>query len=382
MKNSDYINSFDYIRTDRDATTIANTIVASRNDPKKKDIWYNSQLQLLKAIILYCKYEMPFDKRNIGGVLEFIREHDPNQDEEDGISDLDEVFLELDCKHPARIAYECGFMKSQKETRASIMLSLITTIGDYSESEVMEFMSKSDFLYEEVATKKTIIYVIIPLMDSSWEGIINLFFNQFFNELYLVGAKNNTRLPRTIIFYLDEFTNLGKFEDYENFLSTCRGYGISCCTIVQHITQLQERYGDKKADSIIGDCAIKLCLGNVNETTQKYFSSLMGTATIKVETGSSSVTKGKSGSSSTSDSYTYIKRKLMEPDEISVLRSDECICIISGKYPIILKKAKQFEVFPGITKENRVNQYDYKRNTSELAKSYVEEQMYLDTKKG
>lgn len=59
-------------------------------------------------------------------------------------------------------------------------------------------------------------------------------------------------------------------------MATCRGYGIGVLTIVQSITQLQEKYGREQAESILGNCGTKICLGNVNETTAKYFSGLMG----------------------------------------------------------------------------------------------------------
>ncbi|MGF6950111.1 hypothetical protein QF028_002616 [Neobacillus sp. B4I6] len=197
--------------------------------------------------------------------------------------------------------------------------------------------------------RKIALYVIIPVMDSTWEGLINLFFNQMFQELYKVGAKNRAKLPHPVVFILDEFPNLGKFPDYERFLATCRGYGIGVLTIVQNITQLQERYGREQAESILGNCGTKICLGNVNETTAKYFSQLMGKTTAKVETGSSSESKGKSSSSSSSSSYSYAARNLMNEDEILTMHKDDCIIIITGKHPIKAKKAYQYLLFPNVS---------------------------------
>lgn len=366
MKISDHYNPFDYVRKDRDATTVANAMVAAKNDPKRKDMWYNSQLGLLKALILYSIYEMPVEKRNMPGILDFLQDFDPEQNGEEGVSSLDEQFLKLGKKHPARRAYELGLKKSQKETRASILISLLTTIGDYIDEEVSEFTSSSDFFLSDVGKRKIALYVIIPVMDSTWEGLINLFFTQMFQELYILGNENNAKLPRSVIFKLDEFPNLGRFNDYEKFLATCRGYGIACCTILQNITQLQERYGREQAESILGNCGIKLCLGNVNNTTAKYFSELAGKTTVKVETSSKSTSKGnKSDSSSSSQNFSYTGRNLINADEIEHMDKDESILIITGKYPIRLKKAKQFEIFPGITEQYRIKQKDYNRYTTD-----------------
>jgi len=374
MGISDHYNPFGYVRKDLDATTVANTIVSAKNDPKRKDIWFNAQLGLLKALILYAKSEFHPDKRNMEGILDFLQEFDPEANE-DGESELDDKFMELDKRHPARRSYELGFKKSQEKTRASIIISLLTTIGDYVDDEVAAFTSGNDFFFEDIGTKKVALYVLIPTMDSTWEGLINLFFTQLFQELYLLGDKNGAKLPVPTVFLLDEFPNLGKFNNYEEFLATCRGYRIACCTILQNNTQLMDKYGKDKAESILGNCAIKICLGNVNDTTAAYFSNLMGKATIKVETGGSSISKGKTGSSSSSSNFSYSQRSLMNADEILTMSEKDSIVIIAGKYPIKAKKAIQFQLYPGLVDEYEVSQMDYKRKISPAAKELYEKEV-------
>jgi len=364
MEKSDHYNSFDYVNKDIQASTVANAYVAAKNNPDKKDVWYLSQMSLLKALILYAKYEFPVKNRNMEGILDFLQEFDPEEDEE-GVSELDEQFMMLERRHPARRAYELGFKKSEEKTRTSILISLLTTIGDFVDEEVAEFTSRSDFYLGDLGTRKIALYVIIPVMDDTWQGLINLFFTQMFNELYQVGAKNGTKLPQPVFFILDEFPNLGKFKGYEEFLATCRGYGIGVATIVQNITQLQAIYGKEKAESILGNCAVKICLGGVNETSAKYFRDLMDNATVKVETGSTSHSKGQSESNSSSDSYSYTSRSLKTTGEILRMDDDESIVIITGKHPIIAKKAKQFELFPGVTELFPISQMDYESVTSE-----------------
>jgi len=364
MEKSDGYNSFDYVNKDIQASTVANAYVAAKNNPDKKDVWYLSQMSLLKALILYSKYEFPVENRNMEGILDFLQEFDPEQDEE-GVSELDEQFMMLERKHPARRAYELGFKKSEERTRTSILISLLTTIGDFVDAEVAEFTRRSDFYLGDLGTRKIALYVIIPVMDDTWQGLINLFFTQMFNELYQVGAKNGAKLPQPVFFILDEFPNLGKFKGYEEFLATCRGYGIGVATIVQNITQLQALYGKEKAESILGNCAVKICLGGVNETSAKYFSDLMDKATVKVETGSTSHSKGKNESNSSSDSYSFTSRSLKTAGEILTMDDDESIVIITGKHPIIAKKAKQFELFPGATELFPISQMDYESVTSE-----------------
>lgn len=374
MSLSDHYNPFGYVRRDLDATTVANTIVSAKNDPKRKDIWFNAQLGLLKALILYAKTEFHPNKRNMEGILDFLQEFDPEANE-DGDSELDMKFMALHKRHPARRSYELGFKKSQEKTRASIIISLLTTIGDYVDDEVADFTSNNDFFFEDIGTKKVALYVLIPTMDTTWEGLINLFFTQMFQELYLLGDKNRAKLPVPLVLLLDEFPNLGKFENYETFLATCRGYRIACCTILQNFTQLMDKYGKDKAESILGNCAINICLGNVNYTTAEYFSKDMGPGTAKVETGGRSFSRGGSGSSSSSSNYSFSRRSLLNPDEIRTLSENESIIIISGKYPIKAKKAIQFQLYPGLVEQYEVSQMDYKRKISDEAKAYLENEI-------
>ncbi|MFA1782414.1 VirD4-like conjugal transfer protein, CD1115 family [Bacillus velezensis] len=368
---SDHYNPFGYVRKDLDATTVANTIVSAKNDPKKKDIWFNAQLGLLKSLILYARSEFHPKKRNMEGILDFLQEFDPESNEE-GESELDGKFMSLHKRHPARRSYELGFKKSQEKTRGSIIISLLTTIGDYVDDEVADFTSSNDFFFEDIGKKKIALYVLIPTMDKTWEGLINLFFTQMFQELYLLGDKHGAKLPTPVVFLLDEFPNLGKFDSYEEFLATCRGYRISCCTIFQNYTQLMDKYGKEKAESILGNCAIKICLGNVNDTTAKYFSDLMGKTTVKVDTGSSSLSKGKSGGASSSQSYNYTGRLLMNPDEIQTMDKKTSLVLLSGKHPIKCEKAFQFALFPNLVDEYEVSQMDYKRKISQEAKEQFE----------
>ena len=369
MEASDRYNPFGYVRNDIDATTVANSIVSAKNDPRKKDVWYNAQLGLLKSLILYASSEFPPDKRNMGGILDFLQEFDPEANE-DGESELDNQFMALDIRHPARRSYELGFKKSQKNTRGSIIISLLTTIGDYVDDVVTNFTSTNDFFFQEIGKKKIALYILIPTMDKTWESLINLFFSQMFQELYLLGDNNGAKLPVPTLFLLDEFPNLGKFNDFEEFLATCRGYRIACSVILQNHSQMIDKYGREKAESILGNCAFKLCLGNVNESTATYFSNLTGKTTVKVDTQGHSVSRGKTGSSSTSDNTSYVQRPLMFPDEIQRMAPMDSLLVISGKYPIKLKKAVQFKLFPDLLDRYQVSQQTYKNHMSDETKEY------------
>ena len=145
-------------------------------------------------------------------------------------------------------------------------------------------------------------------------------------------------------------------------------------TICQTLTQLQALYGREKAESILGNHAVKICLNAANDVTAKYFSDLLGKATVKVETGSQSTSKSKETSTSKSDSYSYTSRQLMTPDEITRMPSDQSIVIFSNQRPIKAKKAFQFKLFPGVADMVSLAQNDYNGEMSLSQASYYHEQ--------
>lgn len=364
MECSDRYNPIDYVTKDIEATNVATKIVDSANKDGKKDVWYYSQRSLLSALIIYVKQEMPPEKRNMAGLISFLQAHDSNS-ADDGNSALDEAFLKLKTAHPARKLYELGFAKSRGDMKGSIIVSLLTTISDYINETVAEFTSFSDFNLQDVGKKKTMLYVIIPSMDTSWEGLTNIFFSQLFDQLYELASRNHAKLPIAVDFILDEFVNLGKFTNYEEFLATCRGYGIGVATIIQTLTQLQDRYNKEKAESILGNCSIKICMNAANHTTAKYFSDLLGKATVKVETSnvsSSKNTKQDGSSTSHSDNEGYSARDLMTPAEVSSMADDTQIIVFSNLPPIKAQKALQFELFP--QPKTLLNQTEYEKNTN------------------
>nr|SCV75062.1 tau-gamma [Bacillus subtilis] len=360
-----------YIRKSNDTNKIANVIVSAKNDPKRKDFWFNAQLNLLNTLIKYVYFEYEPSARTIEGILDFLEEFDPRYNEE-GVSELDEQFERLPDGHEAKRSYYLGFRQAQSEARPNIVISLLTTLQDFVDKEVSEFTSTNDFFFEELGTSKICLYVLISPLDRTWDGLVNLFFQQMFTELYFLGDKHNAKLPVPLVMLLDEFVNLGYFPTYENFLATCRGYRISVSTILQSLPQGFELYGDKKFKAIIGNHAIKICLGGVEETTAEYFSRQVNDTTIKVYTGGTSESKTSAKttnrSGSKSESYGYQKRRLITEGEVINLQQEEngrkSIVLIDGK-PYMLRKTPQFELFGNLLKKHEISQQDYIREEKE-----------------
>lgn len=367
MSRSDRYNPLDYVATDQDAGIVANAIVGSKAADDKRDFWYFAQLALLRSLILYAVTELPPDQRNMAGILGFLQQRPE--------AELDQAFHALPLDHPARRAYELGFGQSQERTRSNILVSLLTTIMDFVDPVVAAFTAVSDFDLADVGRRRIALYVVIPAMDSTWSGLINLMFQQMFQALYKLAGAHHTKLPQPITFLLDEFPNIGKIPNFETFLATCRGYGMGVSVIMQSLSQLAERYGQQASESIIGNCASKICMGNVNKSTAEYVSQLLGQTTVRVQTGSSSSSRGRNESLSRSESYSYAQRPLMTPDEVQTMPPDQMLLLITGKHPLRLLKPYQYELFPGLVDRYHSSVTAYCHNPTAEMQARFEQQM-------
>lgn len=84
-------------------------------------------------------------------------------------------------------------------------------------------------------------------------------------------------------------------------------------------------------ESLVGLCDEFLYLGGNEQGTHKYVSELIGKETV--ETTSRSLSRGRSGSSSTSHQQTA--RDLMTPDEVRLLSNDKALLFVRGERPVM-----------------------------------------------
>ena len=128
--------------------------------------------------------------------------------------------------------------------------------------------------------------VLFVTMDRSLAPLTSLFIRQAFSSLCdFADAKcEGGRLPVPVRFMLDDFANL-TLPDFDDVLSVIRSREISCTIICQTVSQLEARYNQAVANSIIGNCDRHLVLGFQDERTARYFSLRANkTATTLLET--------------------------------------------------------------------------------------------------
>lgn len=128
------------------------------------------------------------------------------------------------------------------------------------------------------------------------------------------GEKPEVETPEA---YLSLF---GEVPDFPSRLATMRKYNISATIALQNISQIEAMY-ENDWKTLVGNCSTVVFLGSQEPEVLKYFSEMLGNATIRVRS-EGTTTGTKSGSS---QNYQATKREVMSAEELGRLPSDECI---------------------------------------------------------
>ena len=356
-------NPLDYVTTDIEAKKVADSISRNASKDGKEDFFFNTARDLLVGLILYAKSEKPnasmFDVKAIFNKI---------SDAEEGPDKLFEIISDIGVEHPA-YQFLADASSQSGNTRASIMSSFAQQTGVFSMQAVSEFTRQSDLRFEDLQKEKTIIFVKVPVKDNPVSGLTATFFDQLFSVLYKIGDENDSILPIPTICLLDEFANLGKLNDYDNILSTCRGYRLSLMTIVQDFAQLEEKYNEKLARTFINNHDTALFLRTKDQKTAEYFEASAGDTTVRYETksrqGGSNLlyylgldNQAKQGSASRSENLQ--KKPLVSKSTLLNMQGDTCYVFMAGRV-LELEKAFQSVIYNGfITASKPVNgKYPY-----------------------
>ena len=338
MNESMKYNLFKYINSDDDVLKMVKTLIKNTNEGKNggDPFWEKSETTLLLALFFYLYYEAPKEEQNLPMIMEMLDYAEVREDDEEFESDLDTLFRELEEENPQHIAvrqynsYKVGAGKTLK----SILISVKTRLTFLTIPTVANLLSTDEMELELIGDRKTILYVIIPDTDTTYNFIVAMLYTQLFDVL--INRADNFHhgaLPIPVRGIFDEFANIGQIPEFEKILATIRSRGISANIILQSIAQLKNMYKDTW-EAIIDCCDSTVFLGG--QKTAEYVSKKLGKTTIDNRTVNQ--TKGRNSSSSINNSI--LCRDLMTTDEVERMPDDDSIVFIRGQAPFYTKKYK------------------------------------------
>ena len=390
MAHSHNHNPFNYIY-DVDGNYSATAVIKMVNILMKNtskegggggdQFWDDSTKALLAALCFYLVECEDKSMQNFSEVMKLLKKAEVKEGSDDYQSDLDLIFdaLEFPDKYKTEEAehneqfkslnlidlaktakpanrYMClkyykDFKKAAGDTAKSILISTAVRLQAFNIPEVMDLTCCDNIHLEIIGDEKTVMYIIIPSSDDTFNFLAAMMYTQLFDVLYdRANFKHGGRLPFHVRCLLDEFANVGTIPRFEELLATMRSMEISANVIIQNLSQLKKMYKDSW-ENVLGNCDSLLFLGGQEPTTLEHVSKTLGKETI--DTRSHNRTRGKNGSTSENDGI--LGRELMTVDELKVMKDNECI--LFGIYPFfcdkfVIEKHPNYKLLEDSNKDN------------------------------
>lgn len=300
--------------------------------PKGEPLWSNGESAVIAAGILVLAMEAPKEFRNLTNVYYFLA----NMCKENKYGELpiDQYFKTLPETHPARGVFAVAEL-SPSRTRGSFFGSALATLRLFTNWNIADMTSKSDFDVERIGMEPTALFIIIPDEKTTLYSLVSLMISQIYVKLVEVANSHGGRVPCEVEFELDEFGNFPEIPGFGTMLSVGAGRGLRFNIVLQDYQQLEKKYKEDY-ENIKGNCQNTLYLKSPTLKTQEDISKRTGTYTVQVNNNSSSVSSNDIKNVSYSDSASMQSRELLKTDEVGRIKSPYALDLHSGDLPAIM----------------------------------------------
>ncbi len=347
MEHSDSWNCLGEIgNSELMAQTLADTVL--RNMTGDADaFWYNAELNLLKALVLYVALECPPEERNLATIYDLLC----NTDEKSLTAEMAYVRTRHKNKKtgewlppsPAAAPYSL-FLQSSETVRSSVIIGLGSKLSVMQAQQVRDITSYNEIDLELPGRKKCAYFCIVSDQDSTFDFLSSLFFSFLFIKLirYADSYCDGGVLSTKVKFVLDEFPNCCLIPDFTKKCSTIRSRGVSVAVFFQNVGQMKNRYPDDQWQEIIGSCDSTVFLGCTDILTAEYISDRIGVASVEVEGTMRDLNTMRISNYTPTyrKSNTLGRRQLMTPDEVLRIPPDDELVFIRGQKVL---RAKRFD---------------------------------------
>lgn len=345
------------------AQMLCNTLSYSLfHNPNAKDpMWENSSIALVNALILaVCDLSLKANKpENITMYTVTVMLSELGSDpDEDGYTKLDYFFGSLPANNPAKLQY-ATVQFSQGVTRSGIFTGTMAELKNYAYDNIARMTAKTTFQIEDLAfgEKPIALFIVYPDWDDSNYSIISTFLSQVAAVLSEKATlTKESKLPRRVRHLYEEVANIPAIEGLNRSLAVGLSRGLVYCLVIQNNAQLVEKYGEKMAKAITGNCGNQIYIMSDELEDAEEFSKKLGTKTVVID--------DRSGSSLSIDknySEREEERPLLMPDELRRLKKGEWVFIRTKKREDLdNNRVVPYPIFSSIeTNTQMLHRYEY-----------------------
>jgi len=330
----DAINRDDVEKAEEAAGDLTNILVS--DDSHSEKIWTNGE----KAIIAGSIIAVVFDNmkhpefQNLTNVYWFVAEMAKEvQVGQKMRSPLEEYAKALPSDHPAKATFAIADVAPGR-TKGSFYTSALTTLKLFTMRYMFSITYKTDIDIALVGKSKMALFIVLPDERTTYYPIASLIISQLYEILVRQSDERGGRLLNRVNFVCDEFGNFTKLTDFTNKITVGGGRGIRFHLFLQALTQLDEKYDEKTAAIIKGNCETWIYLKTEDNETHEIISKKLGkytTSAYQLNANHSKYVNPQSGHSTS-----LIGRELLFPDEVGKIKRPYQLVICRG-LPAILK---------------------------------------------
>lgn len=336
------------------AQLFCDVIIKNTGSERGDRFWDNSELNLLKAAVLYVDQQFQAGDKNIGEVYKLITMKSE--------SELSQLFDKLGPDHPAKTPYSI-FKQSSETVRCSTIIGLGSRLSVFQNRLIKQVTSRDEIDLELPGKEKCAYFCITSDQESTFDFLSSLFLSFCFIKLVRYADKHcdNCRLPVPVHVLGEELNACGVIPDLSRKISVIRSRNISLSCVFQNLPGLQNRYPDNQWQEILGNCDTQLFLGCTDELTAEFISDRTGEASVAVSSKSKML-----GTWRISD-YTPDYRETSGIGKRKLLTMDEVLCLPIDKALVIMRGQKVLQV----------DKYDYSNHPEAKKLRYCKASAYM-----
>ena len=308
------------------AQLFVDIVIKNTGSTKADHFWDNSELNLLKALVLYVEQGYPPEGKNIGQVYKLLTLNSERE--------LNNLFDTLPLEHPAKAPYAI-FKQAADTVRGGIIIGLGSRLQVFQNKMIRMITSYNEIDLTLPGQKKCAYFCITSDQDSTFDFLSSLFLSFLFIKLVRFADKKGEggRLPVPVHLLADEIANIGVIPDLTKKISTIRSRNFSMSVIFQNLAQMQNRYPLNQWQEIIGSCDVQLFLGCTDEVTAKFISDRTSEVTIGVSSKAKQLNTWRVSNYTPEyrETSSIGKRKLLTMDEVLRLPLNKALVIIRGQ---------------------------------------------------
>ncbi|MCR5303195.1 MAG: type IV secretory system conjugative DNA transfer family protein [Lachnospiraceae bacterium] len=277
MSSNVSYDPFEYIHTNEEIIKLAETMVGSEASSSRDGVvdpyWNQSAVSGLAAIMGLAKMNAESENRKVtfSDFYELYNNCKLNMGDRYCSTTLDDLFDEAEYERPNN---QFGRMwktirGNSPRTAACIYSVMNNAVDKLMTEDALEMMQNDKKVsFEELSTKKTVLFVTTSPVNKTMQKLTNMFFTDAFRLLFeYAETLPDKELPSPVHLICDDFATGCKIPYFYEYLSVFCAKKISVTLLLQSESQLSYMYGKSEATTIINNCDTYVYFGGMDDET-------------------------------------------------------------------------------------------------------------------